>query len=93
LQIIGRLYDQHILDMAELYIQKYRGLYEFDNDKVPVGTKPSLLFSGPIFESDTEMKRVKSLMIDFFRGPVVTHIRLEGLEHVLQVRTSANAEL
>lgn len=84
-QIIGRLYDQHILDMAELHIQKFRGLNEFDSDKVPVGTKPCLIFSGPIFESDAEMKRVKSLMIDFFRGPVITHIRREGLEHVIQV--------
>jgi len=74
--------------MAELWIQKFQGLNEFDNEKVPVGSKPSLLFSGPIFESDSEMKRLKSLLIDFFRGPVITHVRLEGLEQVIQVRKS-----
>jgi len=84
-KVLGRLYDQHILDMAELWIQKIQGLNEFDNEKFPVGSKPSLLFSGPTFESDSELKRLKSLLTNFFRGPVITHVRLEGLEHVIQV--------
>jgi ribosome production factor 2 len=72
--------------MVEFGILEFKALHEFPNDKIAAGTKPCLLFSGPIFEHDPEMIRVKSLMIDFFRGPVVTHIRLAGLEHAIQVR-------
>jgi len=71
--------------MIEFGVSGFKGLQDFVNDKIATGTKPCLLFSGPVFEHDPEMKRVKSLLIDFFRGPVVTHVRLAGLEHVLQV--------
>ena len=84
---MGRMFDSHILDMVELGVNHFKGLHDFANEKIAAGTKPSLLFSGPIFEHDSDMKRVKSLLIDFFRGPVVTHIRLAGLEHVIQVKT------
>jgi ribosome production factor 2 len=73
------------MDMVEFGVQEFKGLHEFVTDKIAAGTKPCLLFSGAIFEHDPDMKRIKSLMIDFFRGPVVTHIRLAGLEHALQV--------
>ena len=34
--------------------------------------------------ANEEFQRLKSLMIDFFRGPEVTNVRLAGIEHVLQ---------
>ena len=83
---MGRTFDRHILDMVEFGVLEFKGLHEFTNDKIASATKPCLLFSGPIFEHDPDMKRVKSLMIDFFRGPVITHVRLAGLEHALQVK-------
>lgn len=48
-----------------------------------MGTKPSLVFSGNDFETDEELRRLKSLFIDFFRGPVVNNVTLKGLEHVM----------
>ncbi|XP_026522468.1 ribosome production factor 2 homolog isoform X2 [Notechis scutatus] len=81
--IIGRMYDYHILDMIELGIDKFVALKDIKNSKCPEGTKPMLIFAGDAFDIDEEHRRLKSLLIDFFRGPVVPSIRLAGLEHVL----------
>lgn len=80
--VFGRLYDAHVLDMFELGVENYKALTEFDGSKCAFGSKPCLLFVGETFEQDHEMKRLKNLFIDFFRGPVVDNIRLDGLEHV-----------
>merc|ERR1739838_638119 len=42
-----------------------------------------LVFAGDAFDTDNEHRRLKSLFIDFFRGPTVPSVRLAGLEHVL----------
>ena len=57
--ILGRLHDYNILDMVELGIENYKGLRDFDNEKVASGIKPCLLFSGPAFEQSEELKRLK----------------------------------
>ncbi|XP_041831808.1 ribosome production factor 2 homolog [Melanotaenia boesemani] len=81
--IFGRLFDFHVLDMIELGIEKFVSLSEIKTSKCPEGTKPMLVFAGEAFDSDNEHKRLKSLLIDFFRGPTVPAVRLAGLEHVL----------
>ncbi|KAH1173616.1 hypothetical protein KIL84_017455 [Mauremys mutica] len=53
------------------------------NSKCPEGTKPMLIFAGDTFDLNEEYRRLKSLLIDFFRGPTVPTIRLAGLEYVL----------
>jgi len=84
--VFGRMHDYHVLDMMELGLDAFTSLNEFKTGKVAVGTKPCLLFAGEPFAdtSNIEMQRLKSLFIDFFRGPEVTNIRLAGIEHVLQ---------
>ncbi|XP_032877892.1 ribosome production factor 2 homolog [Amblyraja radiata] len=81
--IIGRMFDYHILDMIELGIEKFHGLSDFKNSKSAEGSKPMLVFAGDLFELDNNHKRLKNLLIDFFRGPTVLNIRLGGLEIVL----------
>ncbi|AWP19576.1 Brix domain-containing protein 1 isoform 2 [Scophthalmus maximus] len=81
--IFGRLFDFHVLDMIELGIEKYVSLSDIKASKCPEGTKPMLVFAGEAFDIDNEHKRLKSLLIDFFRGPTVPAVRLAGLEHVL----------
>ncbi|KAM4633208.1 ribosome production factor 2 homolog [Polymixia lowei] len=81
--IFGRLFDFHVLDMIELGIEKYVSLQDIKNSKCPEGTKPMLVFAGEAFDTDNEHKRLKSLLLDFFRGPTVPAVRLAGLEHVL----------
>uniref|UniRef100_A0A3P8RY78 Ribosome production factor 2 homolog n=1 Tax=Amphiprion percula TaxID=161767 RepID=A0A3P8RY78_AMPPE len=81
--IFGRLFDFHVLDMIELGIEKYVSLSDIKTSKCPEGTKPMLVFAGEAFDTDNDHKRLKSLLIDFFRGPTVPAVRLAGLEHVL----------
>ncbi|XP_060609157.2 ribosome production factor 2 homolog isoform X1 [Anolis sagrei] len=81
--IIGRMYDYHVLDMIELGIEKFVALKDIKNSKCPEGTKPMLIFAGDAFDISEEHRRLRSLLIDFFRGPVVPSVRLAGLEHVL----------
>ncbi len=82
--ILGRFYDHKMLDMVEFGIGNFKAMSEFENEKIPLGTKPCLLFSGSLFDTHDELKRVKNLLIDFFRGPKVPKVRLQGLEHALQ---------
>jgi len=84
--ILGRMYDYHLLDMFELGLENFVSLQEFKNSKVTAGSKSCLLFAGEPFAdtSNEEFKRLKSLLIDFFRGPEVDNLRLAGIEHVLQ---------
>ncbi|XP_035000194.1 ribosome production factor 2 homolog [Hippoglossus stenolepis] len=81
--IFGRLFDFHVLDMIELGIEKFVSLSEIKVSKCPEGTKPMLVFAGEAFDTEVEHKRLKSLLIDFFRGPTVPAVRLAGLEHVI----------
>lgn len=82
--IIGRTYDEHILDMVEFGFDNFKSLNEFKISKIPVGTKPIIIFSGEPFDVEYEYQRIKNLLLDFFSGPNVESIRLSGLEHVIQ---------
>ncbi|XP_075720345.1 ribosome production factor 2 homolog [Rhinoderma darwinii] len=81
--IFGRMFDCHVLDMIELGVEKYVPLKDIKSSKCTEGTKPLLIFAGDAFEINEDYRRMKSLLIDFFRGPAVSAIRLAGLEHVL----------
>lgn len=65
--VFGRIYDQQVLDMVEFGVEQFTGLDGFNNEKVAAEIKPCVMFSGTEFEKDEEMKRVKSVLIDFFR--------------------------
>lgn len=81
--IFGRMFDFHVLDMFELGIEKFVALKDIKINKCPEGTKPMLVFTGELFDTDNEHKRLKNLLTDFFCGPKVKAVRLAGLEHVL----------
>ncbi|VDM35931.1 unnamed protein product [Hydatigera taeniaeformis] len=80
--VIGRLYDHEILDMHELGIEKYVSMHSVET-KLPLGSKPILIFSGEAFDEDGESKLLKSVLIDLFRGPKVSCINSSGLEYVI----------
>ncbi|XP_050406508.1 ribosome production factor 2 homolog [Patella vulgata] len=88
--VLGRFFDHHILDMVELGIENFRSMFEFQNDKCSHGTKPCVIFSGQDFEQLEDYAKLKSLLMDFFRGPKTEKIRLSGLELVLQVTAVDN---
>ncbi|KAH0508541.1 Ribosome production factor 2-like protein [Microtus ochrogaster] len=81
--VIGRMYDYHVLDMIELGIEKFVSLKDIKTSKCPEGTKPLLIFAGDDFDVTEDYRRLKNLLIDFFRGPTVSNVRLAGLEYVL----------
>lgn len=81
--ILGRTYDAHILDMVEFAFDDYQSLSEFRGTKITTGNKPIILFSGEQFDSSADYQRIKSLLLDFFLGPNVEQINLNGLEHVI----------
>ncbi|XP_076444882.1 ribosome production factor 2 homolog isoform X2 [Babylonia areolata] len=81
--ILGRLFDGHILDMVEFGVEKFVAMADTPGPKCAAGIKPALIFNGERFSDDPQHVRIKNLLIDFFRGPVVDNIRLAGLEHVI----------
>jgi ribosome production factor 2 len=80
---MGRIFDEHILDMVEFGFDNFKSLDEFKVSKIAVGTKPIIIFSGEPFDVQFEYQRIKNLLLDFFSGPIVESIRLSGLEHVI----------
>lgn len=81
--VFGRTYDGHLLDMFELGMEDFKALEDFKVPKMPVGTKPMLIFAGEHFEQKRELGRLKNFFTDFFRGEVAEAISLQGLEHVI----------
>nr|CAB3265689.1 ribosome production factor 2 homolog [Phallusia mammillata] len=82
--VIGRTFDSQLLDMIELGVENYQSLESVKGNKCALATKPCLVFAGPEFETDDELRRLQSILTDFFRGPVIKNVRLAGLEHVIQ---------
>lgn len=64
--ILGRTFNYGILDMIELGADDYKAMSDFHNMKVMPGMKPCLLFNGPAWELNQDLKRLKSLFTDFF---------------------------
>ena len=81
--VLGRMFDYQVLDMIELGVENYQSLRSIKGGKCAFANKPCLIFSGAAFETENELRRLKSLLIDFFRGPVVKNVRLNGMEHVI----------
>lgn len=71
--VIGRTFDYNVLDMIELGAEEYKAMGEFQNMKVLAGLKPCLVFNGPAWELNTELKRLKSIFVDFFHREKATY--------------------
>lgn len=86
----GRTFDYKMLDMLEFYLDPatFRSISQFKNSKkVPLGTKPLLVFAGTAFESPVPnaFTMAKSMLLDFFRGEATDKIDVEGLQYVVVV--------
>lgn len=79
--VLGRLFDGHVLDMAEFGIDKFVSMTTIQGPKCAEGIKPVLIFNG--FSEDPSLQRIQNLLIDMFRGPVVDNVRLAGFEHAM----------
>ncbi|XP_055903288.1 ribosome production factor 2 homolog [Eupeodes corollae] len=81
--ILGRIFENEVLDMIELGIKQYMSMSEFKNDKIGTCVKPCLVFNGPKWNQTDELRRLRSLLTDTFQKDKVEAIRLQGIEHVM----------
>lgn len=78
--VLGRTFNYNILDMIELGADEFKAMSEFHNSKVLPGLKPCLLFNGPAWDLNQDLKRLKSLFTDFFyREKVNDHLGISLL--------------
>lgn len=84
--VLGRFYDGGVYDLVEVGLQGYRGIGAFAGSRrAALGTKPAILFLGDAFEHDVELKRLKEVLLDLFRGEEVKHLNVAGLDRALVV--------
>lgn len=81
--VLGRIFENEVLDMIELGIKQYMPMSEFKNDKIGTCVKPCLVFNGPKWNQTEELRRLRSLLIDTYHKEKVDAIRLQGIEHVM----------
>lgn len=83
--IIGRTFDHRVLEMVELGVDSLTLMSQMKAKGSPaLGSKPCLSFTGDQFETNADLLQLKSILIDFFRGPVVDNIALNGIDHIIQ---------
>ncbi|KAA0056377.1 ribosome production factor 2-like protein [Cucumis melo var. makuwa] len=66
-------------------IENFKSMHSFAYDKklAPrVGSKPFITFIGEGFENVEELKHLKEVLLDLFRGEVVENLNLSGLDRV-----------
>lgn len=71
--ILARTYDHHIYDLVEVGVENYKSMesYVYDKKLAPLlGSKPFFAFIGEHFESSEELKHLKEVLLDLFRGEV-----------------------
>ena len=78
--ILGRTYDHHIYDLVEVGVENYKSMesYVYDKKLAPkLGSKPFFAFIGEHFESSEDLKHLKEVLLDLFRGEV-NHLSIEA---------------
>lgn len=82
--VLGRTFDRHILDMAELGVTYYKSLKDYGGaPKKRIGSKPMMLFVGDVWHNDHEYRKLQNLLLDFYRGDPVEKIVMSGLDHIM----------
>lgn len=83
--VFGRTYDHHIYDLVEVGVENFKSLESFEYDKKltpKLGSKPFFAFIGEEFETVDELKHLKEVLLDVFRGEVVENLNLTGIDRV-----------
>ena len=71
--VLGRMFDHQVYDLIEVGVENFQGLDTFSYDKKiapQLGSKPFFAFIGEAFESSEELKHLKEVLLDLFRGEV-----------------------
>ncbi|KAG8086051.1 hypothetical protein GUJ93_ZPchr0010g7856 [Zizania palustris] len=83
--VLGRTYDHHIYDLIEVGIENYKSIesYVYDKKLAPkLGSKPFFAFIGDHFESVEELKHLREVLLDLFKGEVVENLNLAGVDRI-----------
>lgn len=80
-----RMFDNRVLDMLELGVDKYVQMSDLKTPKCTPGTKPLMHFASELFDTHPRYIQLKSMLVDFFNGEVIDAIHLAGLEWVISV--------
>ncbi|ETV97808.1 hypothetical protein H310_09157 [Aphanomyces invadans] len=92
--IFGRTFDGHIMDMLEMGFDNFKSIDEFKcKSKMAPGSKPCFLFAGAEWEQSEPYQKLKNVLVDIFRGTIVTAINLKGLDHVIVCSAANNRVL
>jgi ribosome production factor 2 len=91
---VGRLFDGHLFDMVEVGVERYFSIHSFGNAAAHAGygSKPCFVFLGPHFESEPQMRQLKNVLVDAFRGRKIDAVNLAGIDRAI-VCTSASSSL
>ena len=85
--VIGRMYDEKVLDMVEMGIKSITAINEFnESPDLAYHVRPFLIFQGDLWETDETFKKMRNLLNDFF----FENDKMEGIEidHILKVVVS-----
>ena len=86
--VLGRHFDFHVLDLIELGIL---AMDRMDMGKTKgqsvgsIGSKPMFVFEGSEFETDPFFVRLKSLLVDYFRGGNDVEVSPDGVDRVIMI--------
>lgn len=81
--VIGRMFNNHVLDMFEFTVENYRSTSDFQPADFTNDLKPILVFQGDVFDVSDRHKRVKNLFTDFFRITDLAEVNISELRRVL----------
>ena len=75
--IIGRTYDEKMLDMVEFGLHNFQSTKEVsENINVPFQVRPFVIFQGDVWETEEDFGRIRNLLNDFF----FENNKVEGIE-------------
>ena len=75
--VFCRIFDGHVLDKIEVGldafvgIDDHRAFFSSARTNTTTGSKPAFVFEGAAFENDLDMRLLKSMLLDLFRGAEV----------------------
>ncbi|CAE8586885.1 unnamed protein product [Polarella glacialis] len=82
---VGSTLRRNLLDMQEFNVEDFKSMTKFkaSTKEAAVGSKPLVIFQGSAFEHDEQLKRAKSLLLDFFGAGKPDQVMLSGLDQVV----------
>ena len=83
--IMGRCFDQQILDMVEFGVSELKQMESKASLLNNLGSKPCIVFKGDEFKNNPQFETIRSMFLDFFRIEDPSSINLLGLDHVISI--------